>query len=125
MAIIRQYRKATDTVYVLEAERIYDPEKKQTRYVHRRLIGKVDPATGEVIPTGKRGRPRKDPASEDAQDEIAEEEAADAQTVTELTAKIEQLQQELAESKQQISNMNSILQAIQRLLDMNKGNTNP
>ena len=95
MAIIRQYRKATDTVYVLEAERIYDPEKKQTRYVHRRLIGKVDPSTGEVIPTGKRGRPRKNPVSGDTQGEKTEA-AANGQTITELTAKIEQLQQELA-----------------------------
>lgn len=123
MAIIRQYRKATDTVYVLEAERIYDPEKKQTRYVHRRLIGKVDPSTGEVIPTGKRGRPRKNPVSGDTQGEKTEA-AANGQTITELTAKIEQLQQELAESKQQISSMDSIMQSIQRLLDMNKANTN-
>lgn len=124
MALIRQYRKATDTVYVLDAERIYDPEKKQTRYVHRRLIGKVDPSSGEVIPTGKRGRPRKNPAAKNAQDEQEKVTASNGQTIAELTARIEQLQQELAESKEQISSMNSIMQSIQRLLDMNKGNTN-
>ena len=124
MALIRQYRKATDTVYVLDAERIYDPEKKQTRYVHRRLIGKVDPSTGEVIPTGKRGRPRKDPAAKNAQDEQEKVTASNGQTIAELTARIEQLQQELEASQEQIRSMNSIMQSIQRLLDMNKGNTN-
>ena len=124
MALIRQYRKATDTVYVLDAERIYDPEKKQTRYVHRRLIGKVDPSSGEVIPTGKRGRPRKDPAAKNAQDEQEKVTASNGQTIAELTARIEQLQQELEASQEQIRSMNSIMQSIQRLLDMNKGNTN-
>lgn len=124
MALIRQYRKATDTVYVLDAERIYDPEKKQTRYVHRRLIGKVDPSSGEVIPTGKRGRPRKNPAAKNAQDEQEKVTASNGQTIAELTARIEQLQQELEASQEQIRSMNSIMQSIQRLLDMNKGNTN-
>ena len=110
-------------MYVLDAERIYDPEKKQTRYVHRRLIGKVDPSSGEVIPTGKRGRPRKNPAPESAQDEQTKVTESNGQAIIKLNAKIEQLEHELAESQKQIRTMNSIMQSIRRLLDNNEGKT--
>lgn len=50
MAQIRQTDKRTGTVYVYEAEAKWDPERKQTRYGKRRLIGHVDPETGEVAP---------------------------------------------------------------------------
>lgn len=55
MAIVKQYHKETDTTYVYESDSYWDAEKKQSRS-RRKLIGKLDPHTGEVIPTGKRGR---------------------------------------------------------------------
>ena len=58
MAIIRQKDRKTGTVYVYEAVSTYHPELKQSRS-KRHLIGKVDPSSGEVVPCGKRGRPRK------------------------------------------------------------------
>lgn len=42
------------TTYVYENFSYWDKELKQGRS-HRKLIGKLDPATGELIPTGKRG----------------------------------------------------------------------
>lgn len=50
--------KKNGTVYVYRAESYYDPTKKRCG-ARRKLIGKLDPETNEVIPTGKRGRPRK------------------------------------------------------------------
>ena len=50
MAQIRQTDKRTGTVYVYEAEAKWDPERKQTRYGKRRLVGHVDPETGVVVP---------------------------------------------------------------------------
>ena len=50
MARIRQTDKRTGTVYVYEAEAKWDPERKQTRYGKRRLVGHVDPESGEVVP---------------------------------------------------------------------------
>ena len=50
MALIRQTDGRTGTVYVYEAEARWDPEKKQSRYGRRRLVGHVDPGTGEVVP---------------------------------------------------------------------------
>ena len=42
------------TVYVYENTSYWDKELKQGRS-HRKLIGKLDPATGVLVPTGKRG----------------------------------------------------------------------
>ena len=55
MAVIKQYHKETDTTYVYDSQSYWYAEKGQSRS-KRRLIGKLDPATGEIIPTGKRGR---------------------------------------------------------------------
>lgn len=59
MALIRQYHKDTDTTYVYESESYWDPEKKQSRS-RRKVVGKIDPDTGEIVPTGKRGRKKKE-----------------------------------------------------------------
>ena len=58
MALIKQYHKDTDTTYVYESESYWDPDKKQSRS-RRKVVGKIDPDTGEMIPTGKRGRKKK------------------------------------------------------------------
>ncbi len=65
MAIIKQYHKDTDTTYVYESTSYWDAEKGQSRS-KRRVIGKVDPETGEIIPTGKRGRSKKETSLEAA-----------------------------------------------------------
>ena len=58
MGIVKSYQKKTDTTYVYESEAYWDPEKKQSRS-KRRLIGKIDKETGEIVPTGKRGRKKR------------------------------------------------------------------
>lgn len=50
MAIIKQKNKKTGITYVIESESYWDKEKQQPRS-HRRIIGKIDEATGEVVPT--------------------------------------------------------------------------
>lgn len=55
MAIIKQYRKDTGVTYVYESESYWDKEKQQPRS-RRKLIGKIDPETGEIIPTEPRKR---------------------------------------------------------------------
>lgn len=62
MAIIKQYHKDTDTTYVYESISYWDAEKGQSRS-KRKCIGKIDPETGEIIPTGKRGRKKKEAAA--------------------------------------------------------------
>lgn len=60
MAIVKQYHKDSDTTYVYESTSYWDTEKGQSRS-KRKVIGKIDPVTGEIIPTGGRGRKKKKP----------------------------------------------------------------
>ena len=53
MAIIKQYNKKTGTTYVYESHSYWDKERKQHRS-DRKLIGKIDPETGEIVPTKKK-----------------------------------------------------------------------
>jgi hypothetical protein len=55
MSIVNHKDKRTGVTYVYESESYWDKEKKQPRS-KRTLIGKLDEATGEIIPTGKSGR---------------------------------------------------------------------
>lgn len=53
MAIIKVHNKARNITYVYESVSYWDKELKQPRS-HRKLIGRIDPATGDIVPTGKR-----------------------------------------------------------------------
>ena len=55
MAIITQYDKRSGITYVYDSKAFYDKEKKQSR-AKRTLIGKIDPNTGEMIPTDGRNK---------------------------------------------------------------------
>jgi len=67
MTRINQYDKRTGITYLYESESYWDKEKQQPRS-KRKLIGKLDEQTGEIIPTDGRGRKRtqiKNPAYDD------------------------------------------------------------
>jgi len=55
MAIIKQFDKRVGITYVYESKSYYDKEKKCSR-AKRTLIGKIDPDTGELIPTDGRNK---------------------------------------------------------------------
>ena len=59
MAIINQFDKRSGITYVYESISYWDKDKQQPR-AKRKLIGKRDPNTGEIIPTDGRGRKRKE-----------------------------------------------------------------
>lgn len=58
MSIVHLYNKKTGTTYVYESISYYDKEKKQSR-PKRKLIGKLDPETGEIVPTTPRTATKK------------------------------------------------------------------
>lgn len=58
MAIIHQYDKRSGITYAYESHSQWDKEKKMSR-AKRTLIGRVDPNTGEIIPTDGRCRKSK------------------------------------------------------------------
>ena len=55
MAIIHQYDKRSGITYAYESKSYWDKEKKTSR-AKRTLIGRVDPDTGEIVPTDGRGK---------------------------------------------------------------------
>lgn len=59
MAIIKQFDKRSGLTYAYESHSYWDPEKKMTR-AKRKLIGRIDPETGEIIPTDGRNRKKKE-----------------------------------------------------------------
>lgn len=65
MARIEHFDKRVGITYVYESTSYYDKEKHQSRS-RRKLIGKLDPETGEMIPTGAKGRPKKHTTSNDS-----------------------------------------------------------
>ncbi len=50
MSLVKLTNKKTGITYVYESESYWDKEKKQPRN-KRKLIGKIDPQTGEIVPT--------------------------------------------------------------------------
>lgn len=65
MAIIKQHDKRSGITYVYESVAFWDKEKKMSR-AKRKLIGRLDPKTGEIIPTDGRNRKPKKKADENA-----------------------------------------------------------
>ena len=89
-SIVYVHDKRTGTTYVYSQESFWSKEKKQSRS-HRKLLGRLDPETNEVIPTsGKRGRPPKDKTTE--VNPVPEEEG--------FSARMEPVLKELEEVKQ-------------------------
>ena len=62
MAIIKQFDKRSGITYVYESKSYYDKEKKCSR-AKRTLIGKLDPDTGELIPTDGRNKGARSPVN--------------------------------------------------------------
>ena len=69
MAIIKQFDKRSGITYVYDSKSYYDKEKKCSR-AKRTLIGKLDPNTGEIIPTDGRKKGAKSKPSTTSSPEI-------------------------------------------------------
>lgn len=69
MAIIKQYDKRSGITYVYDSKSYYDKEKKCSR-AKRTLIGKIDPDTGEIIPTDGRNKGAKSKPTASSSPEI-------------------------------------------------------
>lgn len=58
MAIVKQFDKRSGITYVYDSISYWDREKQQPRS-KRKLIGRLDPETGESVPTDGRGKRRR------------------------------------------------------------------
>lgn len=91
MSIVYLRNKERNVTYVYEAQSYYVPELKQSRS-KRKLIGKLDPVTGEVVPTGKR-RNSKEVTDQEETSPDTPEDQEDPKTRT--SRKIEKMQSEI------------------------------
>lgn len=112
MSLVKNTNKKTGVTYVYESESYWDKEKKQPRN-KRKLIGRIDEETGEVVPTGGHGRRRKEtPVPEDRKDMQDMEKR--------LQEKEREIQRLLLE-KQQLEKDYAMLQdGLQNLLDKSR-----
>ena len=111
MAIIKQYHKDTDTTYVYDSVSYWDAEKGQSRS-KRKLLGKLDPSTGEIIPTGQRGRKKKERTVEDPEQTEAKVTAATAgylEKIQQQELTIRQQQTQIAELNKRIAQMEDMI----------------
>lgn len=65
MGKVKQLDKRTGITYVYESKAFWDKEKRQSR-ARRTLLGRLDPETGEIVPTDGRGKRRRDMFPEEA-----------------------------------------------------------
>ena len=90
MAIIFQHDKRSGITYAYDSKSYYDKEKKCSR-AKRTLIGKVDPDTGEIIPTdgrnkGARSKPTASVSQQDKGRRIQELENENRQLKLQISA---------------------------------------
>lgn len=115
MAIIKQYHADTDTTYVYESTSYWDADKRQSRS-KRRLLGKLDPETGEIIPTGSRGRKKKEvPESSTVLNNAATEEAQ--AKIRELTLALALKDSRIADLEKENRRLAGSLENIRRSLE--------
>lgn len=96
MAIIYQRNRSNNTTYVFESESFWDSEKKQSRS-KRRCIGKLDEETGEIVPTGKRGRKKKE------NPQLAEITGTAEEKIAHLSKLVDEQERKLAQLESRIS----------------------
>lgn len=110
MSLVKLKDKRSGTTYVYESESYWDKEKKQPRS-RRKLIGKLDEETGEIIPTGKSGRKKA------AQKET--EENSSPEPITEhlriIAEKEEQIRTLEAENRALLDQKQDILETLKAL----------
>jgi len=113
LATIYQTNKKTGITYVIESESYWDKEKQQPRS-HRTIIGKIDPDTGEVVPTKKYNREKKVSAPSQSSSSGNQTSSATGAEHGDLSGRISELEQQIielrAEKEALIRDLNRVLQ---------------
>lgn len=117
MAIIYQTNKKTGITYVVESISYWDKDKQQPRS-HRTVIGKIDPETGEVVPTKKyqkrKADPENPPSPGTGSSHKAETDSLGAVQVSDKDRRIALLEKEVAQlRKEKEALLGSLAQLVQ------------
>ena len=102
MSITRSYNKHTNTYYAYETSYIWD-EKAQKKVQKKQCIGKFDPETDEIIPNGKRGRPRGATSVKETKDAKYADFLADAKKLSKRLNSVETSFEKLTSEVTQLS----------------------
>lgn len=94
MSISKSYNKQNGVTYVYEVYENYWNKEKKRPESKRRLIGKIDPETGEIVPTSK-AKKRADKNEDNTQDYRVQYE--------ETKKKVAQQEKEIADLKNKLS----------------------
>lgn len=100
MGIVYQTDKRSGITYAYENQSFWDPELKRSKS-KRKLIGRVDPVTKEIVPTDGRCKKRS-PSYVPSSDEYVM-----PKTVKELKQEVTRLLEENSKLKQQIKDLTS------------------
>ena len=101
--------------YIFESKSYWDSEKGQARS-KRKCIGKLDPVTGEIIPTGKRGRAKKEPEGPGMADGNPSRELMEAKKeLLSLRFSVSDLEQKLKETQAHVRELEEALKQIQQI----------
>ena len=95
MGIVYQTDKRSGITYAYENQSFWDPELKRSKS-KRKLIGRVDPETKEIIPTDGRCKKRSPSFVAEHQDYVM------PKTMKELKAEVTRLLKENSDLKEQI-----------------------
>ena len=121
MAIIDVHNKKRGITYVYDSFSYWDKELKQPRS-RRRLLGRRNPDTGELIPTRKRGAtPSAAAAAADSDTDYATLYRRSQKTIREKDALILDLRRRLAEARRLLSRQDrGIAKALETLNGLNE-----
>ena len=101
IGIVYQYDKRFDVTYVYESTSYYDKEKKQSRS-KRKLIGRLDSETNQIVPTRKRTKVQLQEilqgSSSTDSDEVLQKLSGE---IVILRAQLKQMEAQLSLSKQE------------------------
>ena len=109
MAIINLYNKKLNVTYVYDSVSYWDKDLKQPRS-KRKLIGKRDPVTNEIIPTSGRGRRNNTDASASEKQSVHSDSSTELKYEKCLEA-IREKDSTILEQKKQIADLQSRLRA--------------
>ena len=112
MSIVKHTDKRSGVTYVYESESYWDKEKKQPRS-KRILIGKIDEATGEIIPTGKSGKKKTACIDTEELSKVPEAITDQVDLLAQKDARISSLE---GENRRLIKEKQEILKALEVLL---------
>lgn len=110
--IVNHKDPRSGTVYVYSSESYWDKEKKQPRS-RRKLIGKLDEKTGQVVPTGKSGR-RKTTKGDDTDTSSPEKQTVSLDVLAEKDDLIRTLKDEIRDLKRERKEMITALEDLSR-----------